>query len=303
MEQRIQGNPNIRFLVIGRGYIGSYIYDRLETDQYNVVGTSHIAGLDDKYIRFDILRDNIQTIVEKQKDEGGGRVAIFCIAQSNIDKCYEDYKNAYLINVIKTKEVLKVLYDYNYKIIFFSSDNVFDGTEGNYSEESRTNPLNNYGKMKEEIERYILNETRHACIFRLPKVLDRRKNNKNLLFNLDNIDKQNYMCISGNIMSFLGMEDLYQMILIAVQKNLEGIFHICGEEQILRKDFIEKVFEFTNKDKKQIIECDIADMPFKDKGRPLNVGMSNKKICNIVPYKFKSIEEMIREYFKNGLRI
>lgn len=298
MEQEVQGKPNMKFLILGAdGYIGSYLYDRLRADQYNVTGTSRIACLDDRYIRFDILRDNVQTIVAEQIGEGK-RVAIFCIAQSNIDKCYEDYRNAYIINVIKTKEVLKVLSDYNYKIIFFSSDNVFDGKEGNYSEESKTNPLNNYGKMKEEIEKYILDEIKNACIFRLPKVLDSRKTDKNLLFNLDNINKQNYKCINGNIMSFLGMEDLYKMILIAIQRNLENIFHICGEEQILRRDFIEKFFEFTNKDKRQIIECDIADMPFRDKGRPLNVGMSNKKICNIVPYKFKSIEEMILEYFR-----
>lgn len=287
----------MRYLVFGAdGYIGSYLYGRLREDIYEVIGTSRIARINNGYIKFDILKDDAQKIVTIQKGEGKG-IAIFCIAQSNIDKCYEDYRNAYTINVIKTKEIFKILCDYNYKIIFFSTDNVFDGRGENYSETSITNPLNDYGKMKEEMEKYLTKEIRNSCILRLPKVLDSRRNEGNLLSGLDRIkDGQTYKCIQGNIMSFLAMKDLYNILLTVINDDLTGIFHVCSDERISRKKLVEKFYSILHRDKVRIIECGINDIPFMEKRRPLNVGMSNKKIKDITGYKFLSIEEIIEDY-------
>lgn len=294
MEQGIQGTNELSYLILGAdGYIGSYLFERLKSDNYDVIGTSRKEHKNGQYIKFDILRDDIYRIAYEPRKR---KIAVFCIAQSNIDNCHEDYTTAYKVNVIKTREVMKVLSECGYKIIFFSTDNVFDGFDGNYSEDSKTNPLNDYGRMKEEVEIFALKEISDLCIFRLPKVLDYRKTEKNLLFSLDCMGmEENYRCIRGNVMSFLSTEDLYKVILIAVKKNLTGIFHVCGDEQILRRKFVERFYDLLCRVNKEVIECDITDMPFTEK-RPLKVGMSNKKICNVTHYEFQTLEGIIFNY-------
>ena len=51
--------------------------------------------------------------------------------------------------------------------VFLSSDQVFDGTKGNYVEPDEVNPLNVYGQTKAEAERIVLQNPSHS-VFALP---------------------------------------------------------------------------------------------------------------------------------------
>lgn len=292
----------MKYLILGAsGYIGSYLYQSLKKDGYDVTGTSRTMQNGQEYIQFDILRDSVDKVVMEENDDTK-KIAIFCIAQSNIDRCHTDYQISYDINVVQTKEMIKKLSERKYKIIFFSTDNVFDGKEGNYTEQSTTNPLNDYGKMKVKIEKYLINEIDDFCILRLPKVLDNRINGSNLLSGLDAIkDGQVYKCIQGNILSFLGLKDLYNVLLIVVNHNLSGIFHVCGDENISRKEFVKKFLHMAHKDKVHVTECELEGIPFIDKRRPLNVSMSNEKIRKMTGYTFFSIDEMIMDYIQESI--
>ena len=74
----------------------------------------------------------------------------------NLDKTKKNYKKSYFINVYKTKKIID--YCFNKKIIpvYISSDGVFDGLKGNYKETDLKNPIHSYGKIKNEVEKYII---------------------------------------------------------------------------------------------------------------------------------------------------
>ena len=63
------------------------------------------------------------------------------IHENNIQKSID-------LNIIGTANLVKICSKYNIKIIYFSTSYVYEGTKGNYSEDSPVKPFNNYGLSK-----------------------------------------------------------------------------------------------------------------------------------------------------------
>lgn len=78
---------------------------------------------------------------------------IFTAAISNPDICDIEYEKSYQVNVTSTKIVIKKILESGSKVIFLSSDTVYDNSKGDSNFESfNVNPLSKYANMKLEIE-------------------------------------------------------------------------------------------------------------------------------------------------------
>jgi len=132
--------------------------------------------------------------------------------------CEENKENAYLTNVIGTKNLAKICSAKNIKLIYMSTDTVFDGDKGNYNEEDIPNPINYYSFTKFAGECYAEMVPYHLIIrasFFSPN---------NFPFNKALTDQ--YTCR-------MPVEELAKEILLAINKDLEGIIHMGGERDSL----------------------------------------------------------------------
>ena len=89
-------------------------------------------------------------------------VVIHCAAQSRTGPCQQDPTLARRINVEATSLLAELAAETPF--LFFSSDQVFDGSKGWYVETDPVNPLNVYGETKAEAERIVLENPRHSVI-------------------------------------------------------------------------------------------------------------------------------------------
>lgn len=228
----IDSLPKTQYLILGaNGYIGSYLFSRLEQDGVNVLGTAHDTGRNSKMESFDILKDSIEGILQKFDQEE--KIAIVCIGQTNIGQCLKEYERSYRINVTETKRLIRSLCQAGFHVIYFSTDNVFDGTEGDYTENSKTHGINQYDRMKEEMEQHLLEHEPKVCIFRLSKVVDGKPAKQNILSEWESQAKEGEIrCIRGNRLSFTAMEDIYQACLLAGRMKLHGLYHIYEKPKI-----------------------------------------------------------------------
>lgn len=289
----------MQYFVLGAtGYVGEYLYYRLKSDRCNVIGTSRSAADGDELLYYDIQNSNIDGLLEKA-DENEEKAAIVCIADARIDKCLETYSEAYDVNVVKTKNLICKLSEKGFHVIYFSSDNVFDGVSGNYTEESRTNPINKYGSMKAEMERYILRNVPKACILRLPKVVSPQKKKSNVFTEwLNRAETGSIQCIKGNYISFVCVEDIYQACLIVIKERMHGLYNIVGDEFFSRAELAGKFYEKLGISGVDIQECDLQEFHFKE-SRPLNISMSNMKFKCETGYQFMSMDDVIQEFISN----
>lgn len=283
------------FVFGANGYVGNYLYNRFNEDQEDVVGTS--THTTEEYSYYNIKENAVLDIGMKSNTDD--KVAIICIAKANISECYIHFQNAYDVNVVGMKRLIKALLESGFYIIYFSTDCVFDGISGNYTEESERHPINKYGEMKAEMEEYILNNDLPVAVFRISRVVSPRPAAKNPFSQLENWAKNGVVqCIKDNYLSYVSVEDIYQICKIAAEKKMYGLYNLCGDEIYSRKELAQKYFDKTNQYDIEIVEIDVNEFGFID-SRPLNVSMSNYKIRNVTGYKFTVMDKVIEQYLRN----
>ncbi|HIF14512.1 MAG TPA: NAD-dependent epimerase/dehydratase family protein [Bacteroidetes bacterium] len=92
-------------------------------------------------------------------------------AFSKTGLCEQNPEKSYDINVIGTKNIFQYSYKNNIPLIYTSTDLVFDGVKGNYSEKDKVNPINIYGKHKLLAEKSLMSKEDNIWIARLPLLL------------------------------------------------------------------------------------------------------------------------------------
>ena len=94
-------------------------------------------------------------------------IVINCAAFTHVDLSESNPGLAYQTNVIGVQNILKMCLKYDTKLIHLSTDYVFDGQKKEpYKEDDPTNPINQYGKSKEQAEKDILASKVTAIIIR-----------------------------------------------------------------------------------------------------------------------------------------
>ncbi len=89
-------------------------------------------------------------------------LVIHCAAISRPAVCEQDPGLARKVNVDATALLVSLAGDR--PLLFFSSDQVFDGRQGRYVETDRINPINYYGETKAAAEEIVLSNPRHTVI-------------------------------------------------------------------------------------------------------------------------------------------
>jgi len=90
------------------------------------------------------------------------QVVIHCAALTKTGMCQENPALARTLNVEVTARLAELAGDIPF--IFFSTDLVFDGRQGNYDETAPVNPMGLYAETKAEAERLVLANPKHTVI-------------------------------------------------------------------------------------------------------------------------------------------
>ncbi|MFH1999277.1 MAG: SDR family oxidoreductase [Planctomycetota bacterium] len=152
-----------RILVTGAsGLLGTHISARLGTQGYSVFAAysrhpEHVQnGLNSLNIRLLHLDLTRPSSVEAAFRTAAPHAVVHVAAMADLSPCEQDKALARTINIDATAEIAKYCNKTNTRLIFLSTDQVFDGSKGNYSEEDRPNPIHEYGFTKAEAEKEVL---------------------------------------------------------------------------------------------------------------------------------------------------
>lgn len=289
----------MKILIIGgSGFIGQTIEEVAKNKGYDVISTScHQRG--ENFIKYNMLYDNIMDILTTHHIVPKDVYIIICAAIAKMDMCYEKREEAYNLNVIATKKLINILSENNYKFGFISTDAVFDGKSGYYTEKSKCSSQSEYGKQKAEIENYILENMSNNLIFRISMLLDDKNRKGNMLtdFYLNAIQKKVIYCMKDRIFCPTYVKDIANIMLICFEKNLKGIYNVANQEIFSRKELAElfiKECEYNN-----IL---IEDKPeewfqFKD-SRHHKTCLITEKIQSELHYEFVPVEEVIKKFIE-----
>lgn len=148
-----------RILITGAsGFLGAHTARTLAMEGHRVSGTygSHknrylriFRDIDIQGFHVDLTREDAMTSIFKTADP---EIVIHSAALADPDSCQKDPALARQVNVEATDRIARLCLDRNARMIFFSTDQVFDGKKGGYSETDPPNPIHVYGQTKAEAE-------------------------------------------------------------------------------------------------------------------------------------------------------
>jgi dTDP-4-dehydrorhamnose reductase len=275
-------------LIIGAsGYIGGNLYRYfLEGEAVGTYFNTKKSGL--FYLNLEDPDINSLNI-----DLSKIRYCIICSAISNIDECKKNEEKARKINVSGTKKIIDQLFKMGIVPVFLSSDQVFDGKKGNYSELDERNPVNVYGETKKEIEDYLLNSKKEFLIIRISKIFGLEPSDGTLLtswaLNLRNNETIRSAYDQRLSPTYIG--DLVEILNISLKKELRGLYNVASPESFTRDEIAKMIKSKLNLDG-NIISCSIKDFNFLDK-RPLNTSLNVQKVLSKTNFKFHRMDEII----------
>jgi dTDP-4-dehydrorhamnose reductase len=289
----------LKTAVIGAtSYIGKHLI-KMYRDKYpDCIGTyfsNKKENNKNKY--FNIINSNIN---ELKLMDTGHKSVIITAAQPNIGYCEKNPKDSYNVNVKATLKTIEILLKTSIKIIFLSSDYVFEGTKGSYTDEDITKPTTEYGKQKKEVEDKLKNISSNINILRLSKIYGTQKGDKTLLDEAANLLKKNIPVSAAEDQYFCPtlIQDLVQVIDKVQNSSLKNKINICSDEIWSRYNLILNLAGALNVNKNLVKKIKLYDMAgFKN--RPLNTSMTCNKLNSEIKFKFQSILDVNKKIAQN----
>ncbi|MDC1356997.1 sugar nucleotide-binding protein [Pseudomonadota bacterium] len=294
-------NINIKnkTLMIGAsGFIGKYLSI---SKQENLILTYYKNKISNG-IKFDIFKDSLNKILKKYKI----KQVMFIGGVVNFNKITENVKYAEAVNVKNMSRIIDQSIDFGAKVIFFSSESVFDGHEGNYKETSVALPKFMYGKQKLQIENYIKSKTKNYLIFRISKVYSSKPSENTLITNwLKQISNNETITIAkDNILTPIYIDDFIKIITKLINFEKMGVYNICSMEKHSRLEMFNIILNKYKSYYKFSGKVNLVNLNQISGAEelPLNTSLDYKKTfqaTDILPTTFEKIcSKIILDYLK-----
>lgn len=231
------------------------------------------------------------------------QVVVHAVAIGNVDYCEKNPKEAYEVNVEGTKNVLEGCMDVGAKIIFISSNAVYDGKNPFYSEKSLKNPLEVYGKTKKKAEDVVIKSGVPYVLIRLMTMYGWQPKGARLnpvTWVIEQLKNKNQIKVVDDIYNnHLWAGQAADVIWKIIQENRNNeIYNIAGKDCVSRYELALKVAEVFNLNSSLI--SPVKNSFFKSLApRPKNSSFDTTKIQNDLKIKPLGIIEGLRA-MKNG---
>ena len=193
--------------------------------------------------------------VRKVITEANPDVVIHCAAWTAVDLAEDDDKKekVHQVNAVGTENIAKVCHDLDCKMIYISTDYVFDGTNHRpYRESDKVNPISQYGTTKRKGETLLLALAPQAIIIRTAWLYSAHGKNfvKTMLRLADSQPEIKVVCDQIGTPTFA--RDLARAVVKVLQSHqwVPGIYHFTDEGAASWYDFAKAIFRIAGKDVK-----------------------------------------------------
>lgn len=266
-----------KLLIIGAGLLGSSLAQIAREDMLTSFTCNYhpaeIKGC--RSYRRDIF-DCPELIFSLRPD-----YVVLTAALTDVDQCESDRKAAWQVNALGPKAVASACHKASSKLIYISTDYVFDGKKGNYSESDALSPVNYYAESKLAGEHYI-QEICPDCLILRPSVLY-GWNPTRLNFVTWIISELRQGRII-NVVTDQYNSPTYSFDLAGIILNLKdeaGLFHASGRERINRYSFALKIAETFELDSSLIRPATSDALSWKAR-RPQDSSLNVSELSRIV---------------------
>ena len=254
------------FVTGGTGLLGSTLV-RTAPKEFEVAASYNKNAMITERARFIQIDITDKTRVFEVFDEIKPEVLIHTAAVANVDYCETHKEEVWRVNVIGTANLLDACDKNGTKMIFTSTNAVFDGEHAPYSEEDEPNPINYYGKTKLEAETLVRKNGAKHTVARLMTMYGwnnpgERQNPVTWL--LSKLTKGETIHVVDDVYNnHLFADNCADALWAIVKRDKVGIYHIAGGDCISTYELALKTADVFGLDKTLIkrVKSDFFKFP------------------------------------------
>lgn len=277
-------------MVGASGFLGSYVYNTCRQQGIHVIGSSTNTryGL----VPMDITKiESVMQVIEKARPD----CVINCAAMTSVDECERNQSLARSINTDGVENLTRICASASARLVHVSTDSVFDGKTGGYSEEAEPTPINTYARTKVEGEKLVLSLAKSFVIVRT-NFYGLNPNGKHFLnWILSSIKEGREMIgFSDTIFNPLWVSDLARLLIELAGASYQGILNCVSDEQFTKYEFIKRVtleLGYNN----YIVKKGSSDQVILAAARPRITTLSNKRMHELLKTKIHTLDEVLHD--------
>jgi dTDP-4-dehydrorhamnose reductase len=280
------------------GLLGNKIVELAKND-YTVIPLDKTKPLHSNSLKVDITHAvEVLNLFSKLKPDA----VIHTASETNVDKCETEKEHAWKINVEGTRNIALACSKANAKLVYISTDYVFDGEKGLYIEEDKPNPINYYGVTKLEGENQVIYHCKNYSILRTSVLYGWHPWKQNFATWTINQLKQNkeITVVENHYNTPTLADNLAEIIIEAVQKDPQGLYHASGSQRISRYEFAKQIAKIFNLDQSLIKPIKMSQLTAWVAKRPKDSSLNTDKIQKQLKTKPLNVAEGLNRMRKEA---
>lgn len=230
----------IKVLLVGAaGLLGSYLHRTLDAAGHDVTATWRTNPPDGDQSRWHQLDVLDRTAVRATLSHVRPNIVVQASGLTNVDECERNPEASKRLNLESAQTLASEAHRVDARMVFYSTDYIFDGTQGAYQEEDHAHPINVYGRHKWEGEEFLRSRFPDSLILRVSVVyglhprrqdfvswlLSKMSKGETIPVVTDQVNSPTYAGFAASVTEQL------------LRKGLSGTFHVVGKGAVARFDF------------------------------------------------------------------
>ena len=278
----------MKVLVTGvGGQLGYDVIKELEERNIDCIGADRAEfDITDYEAAYEFIADYMPDII------------IHCSAYTAVDKAEDEPELCYLVNTVGTENIAKICKEIDAKMVYISTDYVFDGTkDGYYEVDDLPNPINVYGETKLAGERKVQEIVQKYFVVRISWVFG--TNGNNFVKTMLRLGKERSVLnvVADQVGSPTYTVDLAPLLVDMIQTDKYGVYHITNEGECTWAEFAEEIFKIASMDVK-VNHVKTAEYPTKAK-RPMNSRLDKTELEHSGFNKLALWKSALRKFLYN----
>ena len=294
----------MKVLVTGaNGLLGQELITLLLQRKHEVIATSKGPGRLQSSVANKLTYQDLDITdglaVQKVITEFKPDAIIHAAAMTQVDECELNKIDCYNTNVTATRFLIEAAKEVNAKLLYVSTDFIFDGSAGPYREEDEPKPLNYYGSTKLSAETEVTESGLHWAIARTVLVIGNAVGTRSNIISWvkDKLSKgERIKVVNDQFRTPTFTEDLAKGIVLILEKNASGIYHISGKDLLTPYDIALKTAAHFRLDNSLIEKADVTSFS-QPAIRPPRTGFHIDKARRDLGYEPLSFDEGLKKFF------
>ncbi len=225
-------------------------------------------------------------------------VIVHCGALTHVDYCETHEDESYQKTVQSTKNLVTVAMQCNARFVYISTDYVFDGKNGPYTEDAPVNPLSVYARHKLEAEQLALKELPNTLVLRITNVYGDEERGKNFIARIidqcRNNQKLTLKLPYDQFATPTNAWDIARAMFVLLRDNKAGIYHICSSDFMNRVELALRVLQYFPDAEYELIPTNTAALN-QPANRPLIGGFVKLKFSSEYPdFLFGTVDSYLQ---------